>query len=283
MTWHAEILLEGLSYPEGPLWSVRDGCLYFVEWSGDRVWALRGDRAEVLWATAPGDGPCGLAQDDDGALWACLYSACQLIRWSATGELLTVLDGGEGRQFTGPNDLVVDERGGVYLTDSGNFDDDWGSGRPAGWVYHVRPDGCVRRVAGGLCFPNGIALSPDGRWLIVAEHRRNRLLRYGVPGEPNTELLGPETWLELDDDCLLPGELTHELGPDGMCWDDRGVLWVAHHGGGKLIGVDASGRVAARVPLPRGTRPTNVAFDPAGRALYVTECELGLLYRMTGL
>lgn len=278
MLGQPEVVLDGLRYPEAPLWSPAGHCLYFVEWLGDRVWRLHNSRAEVLWATRAGEGPCGLAQDGEGCLWACLYSARQVVCWSPSGETLVVFDGCGGERFKGPNDLVLDGRGGLYVTDSGDFQDDWTTGRPAGAVYYLDAAGLVQRVASALCFPNGIALAAGGTRLIVAEHRRNRLLYY--PIRPDATLVEPDGVCDLDGSCILPAEVAHELGPDGMCWDDRGRLWVAHHGGGKLLAVDGAGKQQGTVVLPHGSRPTNVAFDPEQRVLYVTECELGLLYRV---
>ncbi len=273
-----ELLLDGLRFPEGPCWSARDGGLYFVEWEGERIWRWRDGRAEVFFAATPGDGPCGLAQDAAGNLWACMYSTPRLVQLDQRGELLRQVDRFRGRPFRGLNDLVVDAGGGLYFTDSGDFEDDWRSGQPAGALYYLPAGGTVQQVDAGLCYPNGLALAADGATLFVCEHRRNCLLCYDVAVDGG--LGGRRLFFALDDDCRLPSDLCYGLGPDGMTRDDRGRLWVAHHGGGKLVGVNPDGSLAARLPLPRGVSPTNVAFDPAARAFYVTESECGLLYRL---
>ena len=82
-----QILAEGLSFPEAPYWSTRDNCLYFVEWNGDRVGVLRGDRTQVLFTTEQGGGPSGLCQDRDGNFWVCLYSGLKLAQFSPSGAV----------------------------------------------------------------------------------------------------------------------------------------------------------------------------------------------------
>ena len=41
-------IVDGLQFPEGEFWSARDHCVYFVEWAGDRILALRGGKVEVV-------------------------------------------------------------------------------------------------------------------------------------------------------------------------------------------------------------------------------------------
>jgi sugar lactone lactonase YvrE len=71
------------------------------------------------------------------------------------------------------NDIVADDRGNAYVNSIG-FDFPGGEFAP-GLVVLVTPDGSVSQVAGGLAFPNGMAITPDGGTLIVAESYANRL------------------------------------------------------------------------------------------------------------
>ena len=78
----------------------------------------------------------------------------RLAKLGPSGRVLRVIDGYKGEHFKGPNDLVIDQAGGVYFTDSGDFDDDWVTGRAAGAIYYLAPTGALRQVDAGLCFPN---------------------------------------------------------------------------------------------------------------------------------
>jgi gluconolactonase len=272
-----KVIAENLAFPEGALWSVRDGCLYLVEWQGDRVLALRDGRVETLFALAPGVGPSGLGQDAAGDFWVCLYSGLQLAHFSRAGQVLHTVIGFQGAPFRGPNDLAVDAEGGVFFTDGGNFTDDWETGRPAGAIYHLTPQGDLSLVDRNLCYPNGVALSLDGQYLLVNEHRQNRTLKYRLQASGGYVAEG--IFHTYDDACLLEPEAAFELGPDGMEMDETGCVWVAHYGGGKVVGLNPQGQVVRTLHLPEGRKPTNVAYHPGEKALYITEAELGLLYR----
>jgi gluconolactonase len=269
---------QGLSFPESPYYSTRDGCLYLVEWTGNRILSFRHGQLVSLFATAPGSGPSGLGQDAEGHLWATLYDSRQLACYHLSGKLLQVVEACKGRAFRGPCDLVTSPDGRLYFTDSGDFEEDWTSGRPAGWVYFRDHGGKFFAVDHDLCFPNGITLSPDGWRLYVAEHRRNRILQYdlGQDGLP----VNRRIFFELDDDCLLEQEAAFELGPDGLCVDGSGNLWAAHYGGGKVLQISAQGELLHAYHMPSGRKPSNVAFHREERAMYITEAESGSLFRL---
>ena len=271
-------VVEGLQFPEGAFWSERDGCLYFVEWVGDRVWSYRRDVAAPLFELETGSGPSGLAQDAEGNFWACLYGACKLARFSPQGELLGSVEGWQGHLFRGVCDLVLDTVGGAYFSDSGDFDEDWRTGRPAGAIYYLDPAGDLQQIDDELRYPNGMALSIDGGTLYVNEHRANRVLVYDILSGGSVS--GKRVHHQLDDECTLEPDLRFELGPDGLCVDDRGVLWVAHYGGGKLVGIGPDGQRLGEIRLEAGRKPTNVAYRADKNLLYVTEAELGVVYQV---
>ena len=273
-----EILAEALHFPEAPFWSQQDGCLYLVEWTGDRLLVFREGRLETLFQTEPGDGPSGLCQDAQGNFWTTLFSSRKLACFNPFGECLLVIQDYRGAPFRGPCDLVGAKSAGVYFTDSGDFEDDWKTGRPAGVVYYCSPAGELVEIDRGLCFPNGIALSPDEKFLYVNEHRQNRTLEYTLEGYRSCS--HKRVLLNYDQHCLLEPESAFELGPDGLCVDSAGDLWVAHYAGGKLVQVSPLGEVLNTIYLPRGRRPTNVAYHAHEHILYVTEAEFGLLYRV---
>ncbi len=83
-----QVVVENLAFPEGALWSARDGCIYFTEWLGDRVWSLRDGRVQIVFATPPGSGPSGLGQDPAGNFWLCLYSGQTLAQSPQPTHLL---------------------------------------------------------------------------------------------------------------------------------------------------------------------------------------------------
>lgn len=273
-----ELVAEGLQFPEGPFWSSRDNCVYFVESSGDTICIFQDGKVRIIHEFQPRDEPCGLWQDQDGNLWLCMYSSREVLRLRPSGEILETIDNYNGERFKGPNDLVIDAKGGIYFTDSGTIKDDWITGRPVGAVYYLSPEGKLLQVDSKLCYPNGIAISLNGKNLIVNEHRKNRVLKYSL--NPAGTLSNRKVFFELDSECLLDESLRYQLGPDGMCLDSHGNFWVAHYGGGKVVALSPEGELLGKVYLPRGRQPTNLTFDVEEKVLYITEGELGLLYRV---
>lgn len=273
-----EVITQGLAYPEGPFWSEQDQCLYFVEWTGDQVCRWQNGLVETVFSTEKGSGPCGLCQDSNGNFWICLYSAGCVVKYTHDGKMFQSFRWAGESRLKGPNDLVLDRHGGVYFTDSGDFAENWITGRPAGSVYHLEPKGDLRKVATGICYANGIALSKDESRLWVNEHRKNQVLEIENPDEEANA--PPIIFSQLDKECLLEPGLSYQLGPDGMCLDGQNRLWLAHFGGGKIICVNQAGETLYRLYLPQGRLPTNIAWCPQPNTLFITEAEMGLLYRL---
>src|SRR5436190_1927561 len=73
---------------------------------------------------------------------------------------------------------IVFGRGNAYVN-CVNFDFPGGEFQP-GFVLLARPDGQVTRVADGLAFPNGMAVTPDNHTLIVAESYAEQLTAYEI-------------------------------------------------------------------------------------------------------
>jgi len=110
---------------------------------------------------------------------------------------------------------VVDDRGNAYVNTIG-FDFPGGEFAP-GLVALVTPEGNAGQVADDLAFPNGMAISPDGATLVVAESYANRLTAYDVGGDGG--LSNRRVWAE------TPGD-----HPDGICMDAEGAVWYADVG-----------------------------------------------------
>jgi gluconolactonase len=102
----------------------------------------------------------------DGALIVCDMFGHRVVEVDpATGEVLRVLlDEINGMPIDGPNDLVMDGRGGLYITDP-QFTPEEQKSQPGTQVYYRAPDGTARIVVGPgeYAMPNGVEISPDGR------------------------------------------------------------------------------------------------------------------------
>jgi gluconolactonase len=166
-----------------------------------------------------------------------------------------------GKPLRGPNDLTLDvANGGFYFSDPGES----GVANPIGTVHYVDAQGTTHLVAGGLAFPNGIVLTPDGKSVLLAESQANKVWKYPVVGVGR---LG-ERSLFAD----LPKKAGEQIDnqPDGMCLDAAGNLYVAHYGMKQVQVLSPEGKLLARYPGGNMTT-SNVAFGgPNHDQLFVT-------------
>jgi gluconolactonase len=220
------------------------------------------DGASKVWAEI--GSPNGHKILADGTHLVCDASRHAMLHLSADGKLLELASTGcDGKPLRGPNDLTLDPaNGGFYFSDPGESSDE----KPIGTVHYVDRQGKTHLVDGGLAFPNGIVLTSDGKRLLLAESKKNRVLVYDVtaPGKvANRRVLAD---LPIKD--AAAGQIDNQ--PDGMCLDAAGNLYVAHYGMRQVQVVSPSGKLLARYPGGNVTT-SNVAFGGPNRdQLFVT-------------
>lgn len=223
-----EILLDGLTFPEGPRW--RDGKLWFSDFYSRRVIRVGLDgRAETI-VEVP-NRPSGLGWRPDGTLLIVSMLDRRLMRLERR-KLEVVAD--LSALATGPcNDMVVDAVGRAYV---GNFGFDRHAGEPerTTCIVRVDPDGTVARAADDLLFPNGTVITADGRCLIVGETFPKRLTAFDI--RPDGVLANRRIFAQFED-CY----------PDGTCLDAEGAIWVADARGNRVIRVFEGGRIERTV------------------------------------
>ncbi|HMB20724.1 MAG TPA: SMP-30/gluconolactonase/LRE family protein [Spirochaetota bacterium] len=252
-------------YPEGPLWM--NSALYYTEYSKHRVMRWNGKENTTLW-TQRGCGPSALMEMDNGTMLVTCYDSGSLVKIDTRGRALETIDkDAGGNPFNGPNDMVKDEKGGIYFSCSGKFDV---KARPEGSIYYMRPGGEIIRVADGLHYPNGLALGDNGNVLLVNEHLAKKVSRFSVAekGLPGNY----QSFLKLESvigTAPLAGDYT---GPDGLKSDDRGRVYVCVYGTGKVLIIGQKGELldSIEVPLPY---VTNITFGDTCSTLFITASE----------
>jgi sugar lactone lactonase YvrE len=230
------IVNDALVMGESPRW--HDGRLWVADWGAREVVALdpATGAAEVVVADAP---PLPFCFDfaPDGALLLVDGRGGRLLR-RAPGEAAFALHAGLTGVCAPPwNDIVADARGNAYVNATG-FDFPGAEFAP-GFVALVTAGGAVARVADGLAFPNGMAITDDGATLVVAESYGHRLTAFAI-GDDGT-LAERRVWADLDDGV-----------PDGICVDAEGAIWYADVPGRCCVRVREGGDVVGRVALDRG-------------------------------
>ncbi len=263
--------------PEGPV-VLPDGGWLIVEGSADRGCVTHLSRDGKTRRTIRKTGrPNGLTVDADGAIWVAESKTPSLLRLTMDGECEVVATECDGETFLFPNDLCFGPDGALYLTDSGVHIDSFapnGKIRPDymdvkydGRVYRVEPrTGSVSLIDRGIKFTNGIAFGPDDR-LYVNETLTGNIYRYGWRGG---KIASPR---ELCGNVIRPDAPQGWKGPDGMAFDERGLLYVAVFGQGDVTVLGLDGKVVKRIAT-QGLLPTNLAFALPGRhCIHVTEYE----------
>lgn len=260
MNHDIERVVEGLGFPEGPCFDA-DGVLYVTQMDEGAVSRIIDSTVEEYVNT--GGKPNGAVFDRDGVLWIADAQLGTLIRYD--GEQLTeIVSQWEGDPLQAPNDLVFHPNGSILMTGPGGSSER----TPVGKLYHVQRDGALDISAGGIAFPNGLALTADARRLYVAETSAQRILVFSVDGDGNVG--GPDVF------AATPGG----VGGDGVALDVEGNLYVAHFGTGRIKVFSPDGELLDALPAG-GERPTNVAFGGEDMMdLYVTEVETGAVYRL---
>jgi sugar lactone lactonase YvrE len=224
-------VLTGLAFGESPRW--HDGRLFVSDWGAGEVLAVGDDGASEVVARAEAFPLCFDFLPDGPML---LVAGPSLMRQEADGSLVPHADLGAFGS-TPFNDIVVDDRGNAYVNNIG-FDFPSGEVAP-GWLVLVRPDGQARVVGDGLMFPNGMAVTPDGRTLVVAESYASCLTAYDI--DEDGGLSRRRVWADLGED-----------NPDGICLDAEGAAWYADVPHAHCVRVAEGGEVLQTVDLGRG-------------------------------
>ena len=174
MTTTTHVLMTGISFGESPRW--HDGRLWFADWGTQELIAV--DTAGASEVVSIGDGFLPFCIDwlPDGRLVIAAAGEQAVLRQEPDASLVRHADL-SGLSEHAWNEIAVDGRGNAYVNNIG-FDLAGGEFAP-GIVAVVAPDGSARQVADGFAFPNGMAITPDGSTLIVAES-------YGGGSRPST-------------------------------------------------------------------------------------------------
>ena len=251
-------VVEVPGYSEGAVVD-KDGAVYISDTYNGKVYRVGADGTAAVWAVT--GAPNGHKILADGTHLVCDGSQHAVLRLDSAGKVIDKASAEcDGKPLRAPNDLTLDPRGGFYFTDPGGSTAE----NPIGTVHYVDPQGKTHRVAGGLAFPNGIVLRPDGKTLLVGESNHNRVLSYPViaPGK-----VGPMTVF-----AELPTKQGEQIAnaPDGMCLDRDGNLYVAHYGMRQVLVLSPTGKLLRRYGGGNLTT-SNVAFGgPRMDQLYVT-------------
>jgi gluconolactonase len=275
-------LAEGFKFTEGPVWVRDGGYLLFSDPNSNIIYKYKPDGQLSVFREKSGyegadiaeygqPGSNGLALDPQGRLTINQHGNRRVVRLEQNGQLTVLADGYEGKRLNSPNDLAYRSDGTLFFTDPPfglpKFYDDPRKELPYSGVFTLH-QGKLKLVSTDLKGPNGIAFSPDEKYLYIGnwDEQKKVVMRYEV--EFDGSLSNGRIFFDM----------THAKGEDaldGIKVDQRGNLYVSGPGGLWILSPEGKHLGTVFAPM----HPHNMAWgDEDGKTLYLT-ARSGL-YRM---
>ena len=299
-------LAEGFKFTEGPIWVNKDGgYLLFSDPNANTIYKYTPNGNEEgkleVFRTPSGysgadiaeygqPGSNGLTLDPQGRLTINQHGNRRVVRDEKDGTQTVLADSYEGKRLNSPNDLVYRSDGTLFFTDPPfGFPKAFQDPRkqlPFSGLFSIYK-GKLQLVSKDFTGPNGIAFSPDEKYLYVGnwpraltgQHPRasddpvneigekhKAIMRYEV--QPNGTLRNGKLFFDFSN---APGE----DGLDGIKVDQKGNLYVSAPGG--LWVISPEGKHLGTIITPRHAHNFNWG-DADGKTLYL--CARSGLYRM---
>ena len=276
-----EIIAEGFEWSEGPLWVESQQMLLFsdvpmnavykwTEAKGKEVYLKPSGYTGVEPSVCKEPGSNGLTFDKNGHLVLCQHGDRQMARMDAPldkpeAKFITIADKYNGKRFSSPNDAVYNSAGELFFTDppyglQTQGDNDSKKEISFNGVYKVKTNGEVILLVDSITKPNGIALTPGEKKLIVA---------CSDGAHPNWYVF------DINGDSLTNGKIfysaaeegkTMKGSPDGFKIDKNGNVYASGPGGVYIF--NSEGKKLGLIRLDE--RASNCALSSDEKILYIT-------------
>jgi len=275
-----EILSEGHSWTEGPLWLEDQKMLLFSDIPRNTVYSWTKENGVKEYLKPSGftgehfegsePGANGLLLDPEGSLVLCQHGNRQMAKMISgiddpKPDFTTLVSNFDGKKLNSPNDAVFDSNGNLYFTDppyglAKRMEDPKKELEFQG-VYRSDPSGDLHILDAELSRPNGIAFSPDEKILYVANSDPERAIWMAYDIDKESGILSKKIFYDVT-------ELTSsEKGlPDGLKVNNAGYLFATGPGG--VLIFNSSGKHLGTIKTGRAT--SNVAFNSDQTVLFMT-------------
>jgi|HubBroStandDraft_1064217.scaffolds.fasta_scaffold04898_4 gluconolactonase len=246
-----EKVAHGFRFTQGPVWS-HDGYLLFSDIPGGKIMEHTPAGATEVYREES-NGAAGNAFDAQGRLYTCETRARRVTRTDKKARIEVLADKWDGKRLNAPSDIVVGKSSHVYFTDPAfGIQQDTRELDFYG-VYHIAPKGQLSVIARPAGRPTGIALSPNGRILYVANSDERNIRAYDLDrdGEVSNERVAVSNIAGI---------------PLGIRAGEKGDLYVAANG---IAVYSPEGKLLETIPVAE--TPSNCAFGDADlQTLYIT-------------
>ena len=273
-----EILADGFTWTEGPLWmgDATTGHLLFSDIPRNSIFKWTAKNGIQLFMNPSGytgvtyyglePGSNGLLKDIDGNLVMCEHGDRRVSVLTPKGGKRTLADSYQGKRLNSPNDGTLKSNGDIYFTDPPYGlpmrENDPRREQDHFGVYRIsKKDGAITLLTTELARPNGIGFAPDEKTLYVAQ------------SDPKNAI-----WMSFEvkeDGTLGKGKLFHDATaqvgkmpglPDGLSVDHKGNVWASGPGGIWIF--NKEGKLLGRINT--GERTSNCGFGEDGSTLFIT-------------
>jgi gluconolactonase len=240
----------------------KNGDVFFTDQPNDKIWKYdmkKGELSVFLEKTGRSN---GTYFDKKGNLVTCADDKGELWSVSPKGEVTVLMTDLEGKQMNGPNDIWIDKKGGIYMTDPYYQRDYWTRKKKeldGEHVYYL-PQGAKQpiKVVGDMRQPNGIVGTPDGKYLYVSDLGAQKTYRYTINA----------------DATLSEKTLLFNQGSDGMTLDEKGNIYITGRGvtiyspeGKKIANIPNTDKWTGNVVFAGKNR--DVLFITASKCVYM--------------
>lgn len=263
---------DAFTFTEGPA-SDKDGNVFFTDQPNNKIlkWNAADNTISVF--KEPSGRSNGLYFDPNGNLLSAADEKNELWRIDENGKVDTLITYFDGKKLNGPNDLWVDSKGGVYITDPYYQRPYWKRTAPEiteNRVYYISSDmKTIKIAADGFVQPNGIIGTSDGKTLYISDIADKKTYSYFVS----------------NDGTLSERKLFTSLGSDGMTLDNKGNIYLTGNG---VTVFNSDGEKIQHIPIDEewtanvtfGGKDQNILFITAKGSVYTLQMNVhGVRYK----
>ena len=284
-----EIIAEGFQFTEGPLWIGKEKMLLFSDVPANTIYKWTETKGKEVYLEPAGYtdtakrggfmGPNGLILSNDGKLLICQHGDRRIAIMDAPlnapqPKFITAAGQYNGKRLNSPNDLCLTAGGDIYFTDP-SYGFERGPKDPKKeivyeGVYKMNKAGKLTLLVDSLEAPNGIAIFPDGKTLLVSNSDGRKRKWYAYDISSDGSLTNARVFYDVSSEKGMGG-------CDGFKIDKAGNVFATGPGGIWIF--TKAGKLIGKIKL-NGVGAANCALTPDGKTIFITATNYLLRVKM---